>query len=300
MTGYTGPKVTRHPRLGILLAGVLVLAAALAGCGGKAAGAPAAAGSSASAVEQVKARGVIRVGIRSDNPPHSFTDDSGQWVGFDVDIANAVAKDLGVRLEPVKVDELTRISYLQNGRIDLAIASISKTKKRAAQVDFSETYFFSKQSFLVRDDGPRSYADLVGKRVGASRGSSSIGNWTNWLASHDHAGQPDIVQFGDKQAAVAAVKQGAIMGWAEDYEVLAAYAKKTPGLRVLDDPGGIGVKLDGIAMRKNQSEMQLAVNLALQQIASSGDYDTIYDRWFGPKSSTPVPRQGSIEVWPHG
>jgi polar amino acid transport system substrate-binding protein len=44
----------------------------------------------------------------------------------------------------------------------------------------------------------------------------------------------------------------------------------------------------------------LAVNLALQQIASSGDYDKIYDRWFGPKSATPVPRQGSIEVWPHG
>jgi polar amino acid transport system substrate-binding protein len=282
-----------------MLAGALVLAAALAGCG-KAASEPASSGTSASVLDQVKQRGAIRVGIRSDNPPHSFTDDGGNWVGFDVDIANAVAKNLGVRLEPVKVDELTRISYLQNGRIDLAIASISKTKKRAKQVDFSETYFFSKQSFLVRDGTVKSYADLVGKRVGASRGSSSIGNWTNWLTANGHPGTPDIVQFGDKQAAVAAVKQGAISGWAEDYEVLAAYAKKTPGLHVLDDPGGIGVKLDGIAMRKNQSDLQLAVNTALQQIASSGQYDTIYDRWFGPKSATPVPRQGSIEVWPNG
>lgn len=299
MTNHTRLKTKRRSRLGVLLAGVLVLGAVLTGCG-RAAGTPAAGSSSASVLDQVKHRGVIRVGIRSDNPPHSFTDDSGKWIGFDVDIANAVAQDLGVRLEPVKVDELTRISYLQNGRIDLAIASISKTTKRAAQVDFSETYFFSKQSFLVPDDGAKSFADLVGKRVGASRGSSSIGNWTNWLTAHGHAGKPDVVQFGDKQAAVAAVRQGAIMGWAEDYEVLAAYAKKTPGLRVLDDPGGIGVKLDGIAMRKNQSDMRLAVNLALQQIASSGDYDAIYDRWFGPKSSTPVPRQGSIEVWPNG
>lgn len=290
----------RRSRLGLLLAGVLVLVALLSGCGGKSNTTTAASTGPASVLEQVKQRGVIRVGIRSDNPPHSFVDDSGKWVGFDVDIANAVAQSLGVKLEPVKVDELTRISYLQNGRIDLAIASISKTKKRAAQVDFSETYFFSKQSFLVRDNGPKSYADLIGKRVGASRGSSSIGNWTNWLTAHGHAGKPDIVQFGDKQAAVAAVKQGAIQGWAEDYEVLAAYAKKTPGLRVLDDPGGIGVKLDGIAMRKDQSDMQLAVNLALQQITSSGKYDTIYDQWFGPKSSTPVPRQGTVEVWPNG
>ena len=298
MTNQTRSRAERRTGLGMMLAGVLVLGAALTGCG-QAASAPA-AGSSASVLDQVKQHGVVRVGIRSDNPPHSFTDDGGHWVGFDVDIANAVASDLGVRLEPVKVDELTRISYLQNGRIDLAIASISKTQKRAKQVDFSETYFFSKQSFLVREGTATSYADLVGKRVGASRGSSSIGNWTTWLSTHGHPGTPDIVQFGDKQAAVAAVKQGAIMGWAEDYEVLAAYAKKTPGLRVLDDPGGIGVKLDGIAMRKNQSDLQLAVNLALQQIASSGRYDTIYDRWFGPKSATPVPRQGSIEVWPRG
>lgn len=288
----------RRARLGIVIAGVVLLAAALTGCG-KAASAPA-SGGSASVLQQVKDRAVIRVGIRSDNPPHSFIDDGGHWVGFDVDIANAVAANLGVRLEPVKVDELTRISYLQNGRIDLAIASISKTQKRARQVDFSETYFFSKQSFLVRQGTAASYADLVGKRVGASRGSSSIGNWTNWLDTHGHPGKPDIVQFGDKQAAAAAVKQGAIMGWAEDYEVLAAYAKKTPGLQVLNDPGGIGVKLDGIAMRKDQSDLQLAVNMALQQIASSGDYDKIYNRWFGPNSATPVPRQGSIEVWPGG
>jgi polar amino acid transport system substrate-binding protein len=248
----------------------------------------------------VKQRGVVRVGIRADNPPHSFTDDSGHWVGFDVDVATALAANWGVRLEPVKVDELTRISYLANGRIDLAIASISKTKKRAQQVDFSETYFFSKQSFLVRQGTATSFKDLVGKRVGASRGSSSIGNWTTWLTTHGHADKPDIVQFGDKQAAVAAVKQGGIAGWAEDYEVLAAYAKKTPGLRVLDDPGGIGVKLDGIAMHKNDSTLQLAVNMALQDIAASGEYDKIYDRWFGPKSPTPVPRQGNIEVWPNG
>jgi polar amino acid transport system substrate-binding protein len=257
-------------------------------------------GQAKSLLDEIKDRGVVRVGTRVDNPPHSAYDESGKWVGFDNDIAQAVGKRLGVKVEMVKVDELTRISFLQNGKIDLAIASISKTKKRADQVDFSETYFYSVQTFVVRKGTATSYKDLVGKRVGASRGSSSIGNWKAWLQRNGVVGEPDIEQFGDKRAALAAVKQGAIAGWTEDYEVLASYARNESDLQVLNVPGGTGVKLDGIAMRKNESALMLAVNLALQDISASGEYDTIYDRWFGPSSTAPVPRQGSIEVWPNG
>jgi polar amino acid transport system substrate-binding protein len=235
-----------------------------------------------------------------DNPPHSSYDQNGQWTGFDNDIAAAIAKRWGVKLEMVKVDELTRISFLQNGKIDLAIASISKTRKRGEQVDFSQTYFSSVQTFIVRKGSIRSYQDLVGKRVGASRGSSSIGNWKAWLKRNGVSGEPEIEQFGDKRAALAAVKQGAIAGWTEDYEVLASYARGEPDLAVLDVPGGTGVKLDGVAMRKNDSALRVAVDLALQDISATGDYDRIYDRWFGPSSSAPVPRQGGIEVWPSG
>jgi len=270
-------------------------AGTLAGCAKKA---PAA--SAGSLLDQIRSAGVVRVGTRVDNPPHSSFDGQGRWRGFDNDIAAAIAERWSVRPEMVKVDELTRISFLQNGKIDLAIASISKTRKRGEQVDFSDTYFFSVQTFLVRKGQIKSYADLVGKRVGASRGSSSIGNWKAWLVRHGHTGEPEIEQFGDKHAALAAVKQGAIAGWTEDYEVLASYAGDEATLTVLNEPEGTGVKLDGIAMRKNDSALRNSVNLALQDIAASGEYDKIYDRWFGPSSTAPVPRQGRIEVWPNG
>jgi polar amino acid transport system substrate-binding protein len=292
--------VPSHNRRSVRAILLLVLAALLVGgCGssGKASDTP---GQAKSLLDEIKARGVVRVGTRVDNPPHSSYNASGQWVGFDNDIAQAVGKRLGVKVEMVKVDELTRISFLQNGKIDLAIASISKTKKRAQQVDFSETYFYSVQTFVVRKGTATSYKDLVGKRVGASRGSSSIGNWKTWLQRNGVTGEPDIEQFGDKHAALAAVKQGAIAGWTEDYEVLASYARNEPDLQVLNVPGGTGLKLDGIAMRKNESALMLAVNLALQDITASGEYDTMYDRWFGPSSTAPVPRQGSIEMWPNG
>lgn len=287
----------RWRRLGALCAAVCVMVGVLSAC---ASSSGAGAGSSASLLDEIKQRGVVRIGTRADNPPHSFTDANGQWVGFDNDIGAAVGKRLGVSVELVKVDELTRISYIQNGRIDLAVASISKTKKRGQQVDFSETYFYSKQSFLVQKGKVTSFANLVGKPVGASRGSSSIGNWKDWLKKHNHAGEPEIQQFGDKHAALAAVKQGAIAGWTEDYEVLASYARNEPGLAVLDDPEGTGVKLDGIAMRKGDSTLRNAVDNALQDIAASGEYDVIYDKWFGPASMAPVPRQGKLEIWPNG
>jgi polar amino acid transport system substrate-binding protein len=252
-----------------------------------------------SVLDRVMERGVLRAGIRFDNPPHSFIDEGGDWIGFDVDIAAALAEELGVELERVRVDELTRISFLKNGNIDVAVASMSHTHQRELEIDFSQTYFWSKQTFLVRGGEITSLEDLVGETVGMDRGSSAIGNWRDWLADNGFPDDPEIVEFSDKQAAAEAVRQGAVAGWAEDYEILASFAKVDPSLAVLEGEG-IGLKLDGIGVRENDSKMLDAVNAALQRIAASGTYDQIYDRWFGPSSETPVPRQGEIEVWPRG
>jgi polar amino acid transport system substrate-binding protein len=281
--------------IGLSLAMLLALTAAA--CGGD--GSDGGAAAKGSTLADVNERGVVRAGIRFDNPPHSFIEDDGDWVGFDVDIAEAVAKQVGVRLERVRVDELTRISFLQNGKIDMAVASMSHTHEREAEVDFSQTYFWSKQTFLVRKGEFGSLEDLVGETVGMDRGSHAIGNWQDWLKANGHDGAPEIVEFDEKQAAVEAVRQGAIAGWAEDYEILASFAERDPSLAVLDDES-IGVKLDGIGVRENDSEMRDAINAALQRIWTSGEYERIYDRWFGPSADTPVPLQGAVEVWPNG
>lgn len=252
-----------------------------------------------SILDEVLEQGVLRAGIRRDNPPHSFIDTQGHWVGFDVDIAAALAEELGVKLERVPVDELTRISFLQTGKIHVAVASMSHTLKRDRQVDFSQTYFWSSQTFLVKDTGIDTLADLVGKRVGMDRGSHAIGNWRDWQRRHGHQPRDDlIVEFSSKQAAVQAVRSGAIAGYAEDYTLLASFARQNPGLKILD--GAIGMKQDGIGIRENDSKMRDAVNFALQRMQTSGRYDAIYNHWFGPESATPVPRLFSIEVWPNG
>jgi polar amino acid transport system substrate-binding protein len=285
-------KIKRHGQW----LGVLLLVAVLGACEGASSGQ---VGSSGTLLDEIRSRGVLNAGIRFDNPPHSFIDGDGSWVGFDVEIAEALADELGVGLEKVRVDELSRISFLQNGRIDVAVASMSHTIEREKEVDFSQTYFWSKQTFLVRKGEIDSLDDLVGRTVGMDRGSSAIGNWRDWLADNGHPEDADVVEFGDKQAAAEAVRQGAIAGWAEDYEILASFAKQHQSLTVLSDES-IGLKLDGIGVRENDSELRDGINHALQRIASSGRYADIYDRWFGPDSETPVPLQGEIEVWPQG
>ncbi len=262
--------------------------------------APAVAEDQDSVIDKVRDRGTLVAGIRQDNPPHSFINDSGEWVGFDVDIAAGVAKHLGVELERVPVDEITRITYLQNGTIDIAAASMSHTWKRDEQVDFSQTYFWSAQTFLVRKDSIAELSDLAGKKVGMNRGSHSIGNWKEWLASNDKAViDDDITEFGNKQVAMNAVLNGKIAGWAEDAEVLVSYARENPELIVLTNEA-IGMKQDGLGIAQNDSRMRDAVNWALQQIEKSGEYDVIYNRWFGPDSDTPMPLVNRIEVWPNG
>jgi polar amino acid transport system substrate-binding protein len=179
------------------------------------------------------------------------------------------------------------------------VASMSHTVKRDLEIDFSQTYFWSKQTFLVKKGKAHTLADLVGKRVGVDRGSHAMGNWRDWLTRHGHPFDPNlVVEFGDKQAALGALRQEAIAGYAQDYEILASFAKRDPSLLVLNE--GIGMKQDGVGVRENDSKMRDAINFALQNIEKSGEYDRIYHRWFGPDSDAPVPLEQRIEVWPHG
>ncbi|MDR0345432.1 MAG: transporter substrate-binding domain-containing protein, partial [Nocardiopsaceae bacterium] len=162
-------ELARARGIQLLAPALLLTLAGLSGCS-------AAASQSASRQSlftTIKSHGVLRVGVRPDDPPHSSLNAQGKQAGFDVDIAAAIAKSWGVKLQLVSVNELTRISYLQNGRIDLAVTSISKTVQRAEQIDFSETYFYSDQTILVRKGKYQHLSDLVGKTIAADRGSNA-------------------------------------------------------------------------------------------------------------------------------
>ncbi len=250
----------------------------------------------ASTLDTVRETGQVRVGVRNDNPPMSFIDGAGAWIGFDIDLANAMADQLRSELVLVPVTSTTRISFLQEGRVDMTIASMNHTRARDESIDFSITYFWDNQSFLVRAGTYSSIDELIGQRVAANAGSSAIPSWEDYVAERGGSA-PEIVQFDDKLAAMQALRDGAVEGYSEDNVTLLSLAAGDPDLTLL--PGGHNPVQFGIGMPENDSAWRDQVNVALQELWIDGTYAAIYDRWFeGPDRIIDLPLDGEIEVWP--
>lgn len=247
-----------------------------------------------STLDKVKAAGVVRVGIRFDNPPLSYIDEGGNWVGFDVDLAHELVRRLGVEIEQVKVDEITRISFMQEGKIDMAVASMNHTRSRDDAVDFSITYFWDNQSFLVRQGEYSALEEMFGKKVAMNAGSSAIPAWKEFVAQHGGP-QPEIVEFTDKIAAMQALRDGAVEGYAEDGITLLALAAGDDSLVLL--PDGFNPVQYGIGVPVNDSKWRDAINYALQEIWKDGAYQHIYDRWLGLDAAVPMSLGGRMEIW---
>lgn len=246
--------------------------------------------------DRVLKEGVVKIGVRNDNPPMSFVDDSGAWVGFDVDLAHAMAEQLGVEAELVQVDGTTRISFLQEGRVDMSIASMNHTRKRDDAIDFSITYFWDNQSFLIRTGTYASIDDLIGQKVAANAGSSVIPSWQAYSAAAGGP-EPEIVEFEDKLAAMQALRDGAVEGYSEDNITLLSLAAGDSNLELL--PGGHNPVQFGIGLPINESLWRDKVNYALQELWKDRRYHQIYEKWFvGPEAIIELPLNGQMEIWP--
>ena len=279
-------SVTMMPARLLLVSVVLGVLAAACGSDGEA----------ETRLDSVQESGVVRIGVRNDNPPMSFISDTGAWVGFDVDLAAAMAAELGVEAELVVVDGTTRISFIQDGRVDMSIASMNHTRSRDESIDFTITYFWDNQSFLVRAGTYAAIDDLIGETVAANVGSSVIASWEAYVAERDGPA-PDIVQFDDKLAAMQALRDGAVEGYSEDNITLLSLAAGDEGLALL--PGGHNPVQFGIGVPEDDSRWRDRLNTALQELWNNGTYVSIYERWFeGPERIIDLPLGGQMEIWP--
>ncbi len=248
-----------------------------------------------SVLDRVLEKGTVRIGVRNDNPPMSFIDPDGVWVGFDLDLAEAMSDELGVELELIPVNGTTRISFLQDGRVDMSIASMNHTRVRDEAIDFSITYFWDEQSFLVRAGTYEEIDGLIGRTVAANAGSSAIPSWEEYSGQRN-GDAPDILQFDDKLAAVQALRDGAVEGYTEDNITLLFLAASDPNLVLL--PGGHNPVQFGVGLRENDSIWRDQVNSTLQDLWLDGTYQALYSRWFeGPERIVDLPLGGQMEIW---
>jgi len=132
-----------------------------------------AATAGASTLDDVLASKVVRVGVQTEVSPWGLLKSDGTREGYDIDMAEALAASLGAEVEYVNASNETRIPLLQTDKVDVVIASFTVNPERAQSVEFSIPYAATGTVVVVPENSSiRSYADLAGKSVATSRGSS--------------------------------------------------------------------------------------------------------------------------------
>lgn len=131
-----------------------------------------------SKVDEIKEKGVLVMGTSSGYPPYEFVsmDNHGEVIGIDVELAKAVADELGMELQVQDMAFGELVTALTEDKIDIAIAGMPETEQRAEVIDFSKVYMNDEQSIIVKSEHVSQYTsldDLSGKLVGVEQGSSS-------------------------------------------------------------------------------------------------------------------------------
>ncbi|MCZ8512767.1 glutamate ABC transporter substrate-binding protein [Paenibacillus filicis] len=268
---------------------VLVLAM-LAACGTKSAepgkqggdGAkPADSKAAAGTLAAIKQRGKLVAGVKYDTKLFGLKDPaSGKVEGFDIDIAKALAKKIlgdENKVELKEVTSKTRIPMLQNGEIDLIIATMTITEDRKKEVDFTDVYFKAGQSLLVKKGSAiKSIADLKkGTKVLVAKGSTSADN------IRAKAKDATVLEFENYQDAFTALKAGQGDALTTDNAILYGMVKQDPNFQVVG--GTFTDEPYGIAIKKGDTEFVNYVNTFLKDMKSSGEYDKTYEKWIGEK-----------------
>ena len=233
---------------------------------------------SSSAWAQDANRGPLRVGTESSYAPFEFTQD-GKLVGFDIDLAEAVAQELGYEIEWVQMPFDGLIPAMLTSQVDMAVASFTVTEERAKRVNFSAPYYRSGITFVVRSSDATKYqagADaLKGQQLCAQLGSVSA-------MKAETLSPGKVTTFNDAYAGYLELKQGGCEAMVNDRPVNQYFMKTSKGAEGLVELTQI-LDAEDMAMviPKSNEELLAQVNQALESLKAKGIYDELYTKWFG-------------------
>lgn len=228
----------------------------------------------ADALEDIKARGTIRVAVPQDFPPFGSVDLSMESVGYDIDMAKAIAERLGVGVELVPVTSANRIPYLQTDRVDLVISSLGKNAEREAVIDFTDAYApFYNGVFGEADLTLAGPEDLAGVSVGVTRGSVEDLTLTELVPE-----AVEISRYEDNNGTISAFLSGQVDVIATGNVVAAAILERNPQRRpelkflVKNSPCYVG-------LNKYEPALLEAVNTIIAEMKADGSLNTISQAW---------------------
>lgn len=224
-------------------------------------------------LSKIKKAGKIVLGTSADYPPYEFhkvINGQDEIVGFDIEIAKQIAKDLGVELEikDMKFDGL--LAALQAGKIDFIVSGMTPTEERKKSVDFSDVYYYAVQTVVIRAEDKDKYKtleDLKGAKVGVQKGSIQEGLAQKYMANSEIKAVGKIsdifLSLKDKKIDAAIIEQ----------PVAQANVNKNKDLMISE------IKLESedagsaIAVRKNSGELLTKINKSLKNLMDAKKID---------------------------
>lgn len=235
-------------------------------------------------VDAVRERGRLIVGLDTGSNLFSFLDPmTGKLVGFDVDIAREIARDLFGDPERVDFRILTsaeRVEALQDSTVDVVVKTMTITCARKEEVSFSTVYFQAQHRVLaVRGSGINGVADLANRRVCAVDGTTSLRRLQQIVPT---AQITTVPMWSD---CLVVLQQRQVDAISTDDAILAGLAAQDPYLEIVGD--SLSPEPYGVGIKKESEDLVRFVNGTLERIRRDGTWNRLYDRWLSVMGSSP-------------
>lgn len=255
--------------LSFLLLSVFAITALLAGCGN----------SQPKEAAKDKAK-VLRVGCNADFAPFEFQETDGKYAGFDMDLIRAIGKEMGYEVEIQNINFDGLIPAVDAGNIDVIISGMTITEERAKKVQFSKPYYQSGLTIVVQNDNTaiKSFKDLEGKTVAVQIG-------TTGAKEAKKIKDVKVKEFNSSADTFTELNNGGVDAVVNDRPVNDYFIAKNGKGKVKALSEILTAEDYGIAMSKNNKETAQKLDAALEKLKSNGEYDKIYEKWFGKKSN---------------
>lgn len=271
------------------VAAALVLALGLlAGCGSSGSSSAASASGSASAsasesasasgsavyrtLDDIKASGKIVIGVFSDKHPFGYVDEGGEYAGYDVELANRLAEDLGVEVEFVSTEAANRVEYLETGKVDVILANFTVTEERAQKVDFCDPYMNVALGVVSHDDNV--ITDL--SQIGDGEVIVITGTTAETYLTENNP-EIKLKKFETYANAKTAFENKEGVAWANDNTEVIAFANSAKGFTVgIEELGS----LDTIApaVSKGNTTLRDWINEDMEKLGAEKFFHAAYEK----------------------
>ncbi len=229
----------------------------------------------ADALQAIKTKGTVKIGMLVDFPPYGLMNEQNKPDGYDADVAKALAKEMGVKLQLVPVTGPNRIPYLLSGQVDLLVASLGITPARAEKVAFSEPYAAITIGVYGKDDVTISKPEeLAGKTIAVARASTQDTAVTKVAPK-----STNIRRFDSDAAALQALISGQVPLLGCSNVCYVTIQKLAPGK--YNKKFELSSQVQGIAVKPGEKELLAWANQFIDKAKSDGELDKINQKWLG-------------------